>query len=108
MDGKDETLTVARLEAELAIERARREAAEQLAEERAHRIEDLSLSLRMLEASPKRYWVAGMFTLTLSAVLLGYMPTLVGTGAPAIVIIVGSFVGMGVGLWLLASTHSTR
>ena len=44
----------ARLAAELELERARRQAAEALAQERLDRIEDLRASMRQLEAGPRR------------------------------------------------------
>lgn len=44
---------VAELEWALAVERERREGAERLAAERGARIEDLRVSLRMLEAAPR-------------------------------------------------------
>ena len=43
---------VARLQAELAVERTRREAAEQLQAAAEHNADDLRTALRMLEASP--------------------------------------------------------
>ncbi len=50
--GADLGHRVAELEALLAVERARREAAEQLAAERAARVDDLRVALRLLEAGP--------------------------------------------------------
>lgn len=47
-----DTARLRALETELAVERARREAAEQLAAERAERVADLRSALRMLEAAP--------------------------------------------------------
>ncbi len=51
-DGADLGHRVVELEALLAVERARREAAEQLATERAARVDDLRIALRLLESGP--------------------------------------------------------
>lgn len=129
MDCGDDVTTAARLQAELAVERAKREAAEQLAEERAHRIEDLSLSLRMLTrdrastdpasvtdssgpaSPPKRYQVAATMYVALGGIALGFLPAFADRDIPlpiVLIYIVGSLAILSAGAWLLVSISSTR
>jgi hypothetical protein len=60
VSGPDLPGRVAALEAELAVERMKREAAERLATERLDRVEDLRVALRAIGPGPtvlvKRHW----------------------------------------------------